>query len=209
MRVRIPRKTSTRGPYITLRVAHSLAVLLGLACLISSSAARAQDDDAPRLDPPRYVGLGSAGLPLRLTVNEDYGQDRVGASYVDLLGGYILPGRGWRHGVGLGVAWNIGHDGGYDAPIYTADQWVIMPAYLAYIPLSRDVLVLGHVGLPIVVAGGSGLGLEVGAALAYHVVAGAGFFAEAALSGYAVGDAGVTLLASLEAGILLNYEVLP
>src|SRR5262245_2910661 len=140
MRVRIPRKTSTRGPYITLRVAHSLAVLLGLACLISSSAARAQDDDVPRLDPPRYVGLGSAGLPLRLTVNEDYGQDRVVASYVDLLGGYVLPGRGWRHGVGLGVAWNIGHDGGYDAPIYTADQWVIMPAYLAYVPLSRDVL---------------------------------------------------------------------
>jgi hypothetical protein len=209
MRVRFPRKTSTRGPYITLCAAHSLGVLV-VAALLSCAAARAQDDDeAPLPNPPRYVALGSAGVPLRLTVNEDYGQDRVGASYMDVLGGYVLPGGSYRHGFGLGVSWNIGHDGGYVDPIYTADQWVIMPAYLGYMALARDVLLLGHVGLPIVVSGGSGFGLELGAALAYHLVAGAGVFAEFSLAGYAAGDAGATLLASLEAGLLLNYEVLP
>ena len=209
MRVRFPRKTSTRGPYITLCAAHSLSVLLAL-WLAAAATARAQDDeDVPLSNPPRYLVLGSAGLPLRLTLNEDYGQDRLGASYMDVMGGYVLPGSGYRHGFGLGLSWNIGHDGGYVEPIYTADQWVIMPAYLGYIPLARDVLVLGHVGLPIVLSKGYGFGLEVGAALAYHLVAGAGIFAEVSLAGYAAGDAGATLLASMEAGILLNYEVLP
>jgi hypothetical protein len=183
-------------------------VLLGLLTLCQVAASHAQDD-VPLRDPARYLALGSAGLPVRLTVNDEYGQDRLGASFVDLMGGYVFPGGSYRHGVGLGVSWNIGHDGGYEAPIYTADQWVIMPAYLGYIPLGRDALVLGHVGLPIVVSGGSGLGLEVGAALAYHVVAGAGLFAELDVTGYAAGDAGATLLMSMEAGILLNYEVLP
>jgi len=185
-------------------------VLLGLVWLLSCASAHAQDDDdVPLPNPPRYLALGSAGVPLRLTVNEDYGQDRIAASYMDVLAGYVLPGAGYRHGFGAGLSWNIGHDGGYVSPIYTADQWVLMPAYLAYLPLGRDVLVLGHAGVPIVLSGGSGFGLEVGAALAYHLVAGGGIFAEVDLSGYAAGDAGATLLVSLEAGILLNYEVLP
>ena len=184
-----------------------LAVLAGL---LSCAVARAQDDyDVPLPNPPRYLALGSAGLPVRLTMNEDYGQDRLGASYMDVMGGYVLPGGSYRHGFGVGVSWNIGHDGGYVEPIYTADQWVIMPAYLGYMSLARDVLVLGHAGVPIVVSGGSGFGLEVGAALAYQLVAGGGIFAEVSLAGYAAGDAGATLLASMEAGILLNYEVLP
>jgi len=185
-------------------------VLALLAGLLSSAVARAQDDyDVPLPNPPRYLALGSAGLPVRLTMNEDYGQDRLGASYMDVMGGYVLPGGSYRHGFGVGVSWNIGHDGGYVEPIYTADQWVIMPAYLGYMSLARDVLVLGHAGVPIVVSGGSGFGLEVGAALAYQLVAGGGIFAEVSLAGYAAGDAGATLLASMEAGILLNYEVLP
>lgn len=189
---------------------HSLGVLLALVWLFSCARARAQEDDEPALpNPPRYLALGSAGVPLRLTVNEDYGQDRIGASFMDVLAGYVLPGQGYRHGFGVGLSWNLGHDGGYASPIYTADQWVLMPAYLGYLPLSRDVLVLGHAGLPIVLTGGSALGLEVGAALAYHVVAGGGLFAEVDLTGYAAGDAGAALLVSLEAGIMLNYEVLP
>lgn len=169
----------------------------------------AQDDDEPRVDPSRYVALASAGMPLRLTVQEDYGQERLGASYVDLLAGYVMPGGSYRHGFGVGVSWNLSHDGGYVAPIYTADQIVIMPAYLAYVPLSRDFVMLGHLGVPIVVRGGVGPGLEIGSAFLFHLLAGAGIFAEIGLTGFAAGDASVSLLASLEAGIAINYEVLP
>ena len=150
-------------------------------------------------------------MPLRLTVEDNYGQERLGATFVDLLAGYVLPGAAmsWRHGFGVGVSWNIGHDGGYIAPIYTADQIALMPAYLGYLQLERDLILLSHVGLPIVVRGGVGPGLELGASLLFHVFAGAGVFAELDLAGFAAGDASVSVLASLEAGIMLNYEVLP
>ncbi|HET6339997.1 MAG TPA: hypothetical protein VFG30_42605 [Polyangiales bacterium] len=169
------------------------------------------DDDqaSRRIDPPRYVALASAGMPLRLTVQEEYGQDRLGASYVDLLAGYVLPGASYRHGFGIGVSWNLSRDGGYVAPIYTADQIVIMPAYLGYVPLTRDFVMLAHLGVPIVVRGGVGPGLEIGSAFLFHLLAGAGIFAEVDLTGFAAGDASVSVLASLEAGIAINYEVLP
>jgi hypothetical protein len=169
----------------------------------------ASQDEAPRLEPPRYVALASAGMPLRLTVQEDYGQERLGASYVDLLAGYVMPGGSYRHGFGIGVSWNLSHDGGYVAPIYTGDQIVIMPTYLGYVPLSRDFVMLAHLGLPIAVRGGAGPGLELGSSFLFHLLAGAGIFAEIDLTGFAAGDAGVSLLASLEAGIAINYEVLP
>jgi hypothetical protein len=167
------------------------------------------DSSVHRIDPARYVALASAGVPLRLTVQEDYGQERLGASYVDLLAGYVLPGASYRHGFGLGVSWNLSHDGGYVAPIYTAEQIVIMPAYLGYVPFSRDFVMLAHLGVPIVVRGGVGPGLEVGSAFLFHLLAGAGIFAEVALTSFAAGDASVSVLASLEAGIAINYEVLP
>ena len=168
-----------------------------------------QAEEPALADPPRYVALASAGVPLRLTVEEDFGQERLGAAFVDLLAGYVLPGGSYRHGFGVGVSWNLSHDGGYVAPIYTADQIAVMPAYLGYLTLSQDFAVLGHVGVPIVVRGGVGPGLEVGAAMLFHLFAGAGIFAELDLAGFAAGDASLSVLASLEAGIMLNYEVLP
>jgi hypothetical protein len=175
----------------------------------TDAAAAEEEELEVRVDPPRYVALASAGVPLRLTVQEDFGQERIGASYIDLLAGYVLPGGSYRHGFGLGVSWNLSHDGGYVAPIYTADQIVIMPAYLGYVPLSRDFVMLAHLGVPIVVRGGVGPGLEVGSSFVFHLLAGAGIFAEIDLAGYAAGDASVSVLASAEAGIAINYEVLP
>jgi hypothetical protein len=186
---------------------------LALALLVQPAAA--QDDEDPRepqapvADPSRWLALASAGVPLRLTVQEDYGQERLGASFVDLLVGYVLPGRSYRHGFGVGVSWNLSRDGGYVAPIYTADQIVIMPAYLGYVPLSRDFVFLGHLGLPIAVRGGAGPGIEFGGAFLFHLLAGAGIFAEIDLTGFAAGDASISLLASIEAGLAINYEVLP
>jgi hypothetical protein len=210
-----------------------LVAALAIAFAMGSQRARAQDPEDVRgargretaeapgegeiegegesspADPPRYLALASAGVPLRLTVEDDFGQERLGASFVDVLAGYVLSGGDYRHGFGIGVSWNLGRDGGYVAPIYTADQIAIMPAYLAYIQLSRDAAVLGHLGVPIVIRGGVGPGLEVGASLLFHLFAGAGVFAEVDLAGFAAGDASMSVLASLEAGIMLNYEVLP
>lgn len=168
-----------------------------------------EDEKIARNDPPRYLALASAGMPLRLNVQKDYGQDRFGASYIDLLAGYVLPGGSYRHGFGVGVSWNLGRDGKYVAPIYTADQIVIMPAYLGYMPFSRDFVMLGHLGVPIAVRGGTGPGLEIGDAFLFHLLAGAGIFAEVDLTAFAAGDAGVSALVSFEAGIAINYEVLP
>lgn len=165
-------------------------------------------DAAPR-EPARYLVLGSGGVPVRLTVDEDFGQSRVGVTFMDVMLGYALPGANYRHGLGIGLSWNLGHDGGYVAPIYTGDQIVLMPTYLGYLPLSRDVLLLGHLGLPLVLSGGAGPGLEVGAALGYHLFAGAGLFAEVDLAGYAVGEASPSLILSAEAGVFMNYEALP
>lgn len=179
--------------------------------MLLAAQAQAQGiDEAPR-DPSRFLLLGSAGVPLRLTVDEDFGQDRVGVTFFDVMVGYALPGASakYRHGLGIGLSWNLGHDGGYTAPIYTGDQIVLMPAYLGYMPLSRDVLLLGHLGVPLVLSGGAGPGLEVGAALGYHLFAGAGVFAEVDLAGYAVGEASPSLIVSAEAGVFVNYEALP
>jgi hypothetical protein len=183
-------------------------ILSVLTVLLLAAAAAAQADAVP-LQPPRYLAFGSAGVPLRLTVDEEFGQKRLGVTFADVLLGVALPGRHYRHGFGVGVSWNLGHDGGYVAPIYTADQLAIMPAYLGYLPLTRDLALVGHLGLPIVVRGGVGPGLELGAALAYMVFAGAGVFAELDLSGFSAGDASVSVLASLEAGLVIDYEVLP
>jgi hypothetical protein len=69
------------------------------------------------------------------------------------------------------------------------------------------VFALGHVGVPILVRGGPAAGFELGAALAYRVLAGAGVFAQLDLAAYGAGT--FSLLASLELGVVIDYEVLP
>jgi hypothetical protein len=174
--------------------------------LCFAGLAHAQDA-GERLQPPHYVLLGSAGVPLRLTLNETFGQSRFAPAFGQVLVGYALPGGRFRHGFAAGVSWNLGHDGGYTDPIYAGDQLALMPAYLAYYELNTDVIGLGHVGVPILVRGGPAAGLEIGAALAYRLFAGAGLFGEIDLDAYAAGT--FSLLASLQLGVMIDYEVLP
>jgi hypothetical protein len=159
---------------------------------------------------PRYIALGSLGAPLRLTLEEELGQDRLGPPFADLLFGYSFGADAkWRHGLGLGVSWNLGGDGAYVEPIYALEQLVVMPAYVGIMDVARDVPLIAHLGLPILVAGGSSFGVEIGAALAYRVLAGTGVFVELDVSGFAGALAAMHVLASLEVGIVLEYEVLP
>jgi hypothetical protein len=183
-------------------------VIAWLFCLagLGHQLAHAQQSDE-RQQPPHYLLLGSAGIPLRLTLNETFGQSRLAPAFGQVLVGYALPGGRYRHGFGAGVSWNLTHDGGYTDPIYGGDQFALMPAYLAYYALNTDVIGLGHVGVPILVRGGRAAGLEVGAALAYRLFAGAGLYGEVDLDAYAAGT--FSVLASLQLGVMIDYEVLP
>lgn len=182
----------------------SVRLLLGLIVCLSASAAHAQDGGE---DPPRMLGLVSGGVPLRLTLDQKLDQSRIAPAYGSVLLGYALAGERLRHGFGLGASWNMGHEGGYTTPVYAGDQLALMPSYLAYYTLNPDVFGIGHVGIPFLVRGGPSLGLELGAAVAYRVFAGSGVFAALALDAY--GGVGFNLLASLELGVVIDYEVLP
>jgi hypothetical protein len=184
-----------------------LARLAVLGAFALSGAARAQEQEEEREQPPHYLALVSAGVPLRLTVADKFDQSRIAPAFNDVFVGYAFAGGRTRHGFGLGVSWNLTHDGGYTDPLYAGDQFAVMPAYMAYHTLNTDVIGIGHVGVPFLVRGGRAAGLEVGAALAYRLFAGAGLFAELDLDAWAAGE--VALLASLELGVVIDFEVLP
>lgn len=185
------------------------AALLALCALVplcwsGRAAAQEEDRSAPT---PRMLTLISGGAPLRLTVDRTLGQERLGPLFGSVLLGYALPGGRLQHGFGVGASWNATHDGGYTTPVYALDQIAIMPAYLAYYHLSPDVFGIGHIGLPVLVRGGPSAGLQLGAALAYRIFAGTGVFAGIDLNSHIA--RGLSLFASLELGVVIDYEVLP
>lgn len=156
---------------------------------------------------PRLLTLISGGAPLRLTVDRSLGQDRVGPMFGSVLLGYMLPGGRLQHGFGVGASWNATHDGGYTTPVYAFDQVALMPSYLGYYQLNPDLFSIGHIGLPVLVRGGPSMGVQVGAALAYRVLSGTGIFAGIDLNSHIA--RGFNLFASLELGVVIDYEVLP
>jgi hypothetical protein len=185
-----------------------LLVSVALALLLGSSRVLAQMGPSREgANTPRMLALLSGGAPLRLTLDRSLGQDRVGPLFGNLLLGYVLPGGRLQHGVGVGLSWNGTHDGGYTTPVYAFDQVVVMPSYLAHLQLSPDVFGVGHIGLPVLVRGGPSAGFEVGAALAYRITAGLGVFAGLDLDAHLALD--LNVFASLELGIVVDYEVLP
>ena len=206
----LSRQRRARSPHRpSLQIAACLCCALGLFAWLSAGPAAAQDSeqDGALEDPPRMLGLFSVGVPLRLTLDDKLDQSRIAPTYGSVLLGYALGGQRLRHGFGVGASWNMGHEGGYTTPVYAGDQLALMPSYLAYYTLNRDVFGVGHVGIPFLVRGGPSVGVEVGAAIAYRVFAGSGVFAALNLDAY--GAAGFTLLASLELGVVIDYEVLP
>jgi hypothetical protein len=191
----------------TGRLLRLVTLCAALALPLRAAGVRAQE---ARVEPAHVLALVSTGVPLRLSLHEDLGQDRVAPAFADTLLGYVLPGHGRvQHGVGLGVSTNLERDGGYVEPLYAAQQLVLMPAYLAYAALGRDLPVLGHVGLPMLLGEGRSFGLELGAALGYRMLAGLGLFVEVDVATYVGARSALSVLASAELGVLVDYEVLP
>lgn len=155
--------------------------------------------------------MASAGVPLRLTRAEDLAQTRFAPAFADSLFGYVFGShRRYQHGAGFGVSMNLAADGGYTEPVYGGEQLVLMPAYLGYFPLARDIPLLAHLGLPVLLGpAGRSFGLELGGALAYRLLAGAGVFCEVDLATYVGARATLHVAASLELGVVFEYEVLP
>lgn len=160
--------------------------------------------------PEHYLATFSGGAPLRLTKNVDFGQATTAPFFIDGLLGYIFAGSdGLRHGVGLGASINLEDDGGFREPVLAFAQFVLMPAYVAYLSLDRDFLLLGHAGIPLLLSGGRSVGFELAAGLGYRLLSGVGIFGEAGLSIYPGVESTTHALLSLELGVFMDYEVLP
>jgi hypothetical protein len=215
-----PRRNSHRSPALGggLRMITPLvpnqtaarALLLALCALVAlawTGSVRAQIAADSSGSTPRMLTMISGGAPLRLTVDRSLGQERVGPMFGNVMLGYLLPSGRLQHGFGVGASWNATHDGGYTTPVYAFDQVALMPSYLAYYQLNPDVFGIGHIGLPVLVRGGPSAGLELGAALAYRVLAGTGIFAGIDLNSHIA--RGLSVFASLELGVVIDYEVLP
>lgn len=209
--------------------------VVGLLCASAAPAALAQPLDSARaqlLDggeasaaatpaaetetvPPaahfgRVVATTTAGLAVRLAKNVDFGQETLAPFYIDALGGYVFGASGaYHHGLGLGVSFNLGSDGGYTEPVDPARQWALTPNYLGYLELGPDFFGLAHVGVPILISGTKSVGLELGAGAAYRLLAGFGLYTEVSFAAFV--GAGSTLhpLFCWELGLSLDYEVLP
>jgi hypothetical protein len=187
--------------------AQLLALCALTLCWSGAASAQVQVPVTESSPMPRMLTLISGGAPLRLTVDRELGQERLGPLFGNVMLGYVLPGGRLQHGFGVSASWNATHDGGYTTPVYALDQVAVMPAYLAYYHLSPDVFGIGHLGVPVLVRGGPSAGVQVGAALAYRVFAGTGVFAGLDLSSHIA--RGFNLFASLELGVVVDYEVLP
>lgn len=176
-------------------------------------------DEGPP-EPPRIVMTAGGGSSLRIIRDLDFSQDRFAPGYIDLFGAFVLGGTGsWRHGLGFGLSTNLTGDGDQSRGVDGGDQLGIAPAYLAYFRFGWDLVVTGKVSVPTVLHLGGDTdgvvpGLELGGGGAYFLTAGAGLYGEISVSAFLGGEAGdrsVTVhpIASVEAGIVLDYEVLP
>lgn len=127
------------------------------------------------------------------------------APYLDLAIGALLgaPGR-LQHGLGVNASFAL----------QGIRQEVVTPAYLALLPLSSRWQLRGRLGVPIVLEPDAGAGVELGMGGVFLVTAGLGFTAEVIGSlfpGAATLEETSTLIpiASLQLGVLVDYEVLP
>lgn len=159
---------------------------------------------------PRWLAMASLGLPVRLSRNVDLGQEWLAPWYVDGLVGYLFGAAGpYQHGPALGASLGLSDDGGFYEPVSAFSQGVITPSYVLARQVTQELMVSGHVGLPVAISGKASVGAELAAAGGYRIFAGFGAFVELGGAMF-VGVAGaVHPLVSVETGLFIDYEVLP
>jgi hypothetical protein len=161
-------------------------------------------------EPPHYLAMLTAGGTVRLTRNDELGQERLGPPFVDGFSGYLLSGpSGLRHGPGLGFCTNLTADGGFAEPVAAGEQWTLVPSYLVYWAPHPDLLLTAHLGPVFQVAGrDKSRGGEAALGAGYRILAGAGLYSEATFSLFGGAYDTLNPALSLEIGIFLDYEAL-
>jgi hypothetical protein len=164
----------------------------------------------------RVFGSLGAGVSMRLYYDDrspgegGLGQEFLAPAYLQLRGGYFLEGDGdLQHGFGLGLSTTLMDDPpNYDVGFYAFSQWTVTPTYYLRIWLSDEVQLLTQVGVPIALSGTyQAFGVELGAGLLYKFLAGFGIYAQVTFSGYFAQF--FQPLLSIDAGLAIDYEVLP
>jgi len=161
-------------------------------------------------EPPRVVVEVGGGLSLRIVQNIDYAQERAAPGFVDVFGAFVFgTGSVLRHGVGLSMSLNVSGDGSVDVGVDPGQQFVLGPAYLAYLRFDPDLVLTGKVLALFAVTPGLAPGVELALGGSYLVTAGLGPYVELSTSLY-LGEANtVHPIASAEIGLFVDYEVLP
>lgn len=178
------------------------------------------DEDSPTQDegPPPVVmpwrilvSLG-AGSTLRIINDLNLSQGRFAPAFLDLSGAVVFPGADlWRHGVSLTLSANLNGEGPAAPDVNGIDnvsQWTFTPAYLAYLRFGEDLVLGGRLGVNLTVTPYFVMGGEVALGATYLVTAGLGAYVELSAD-LAFGMSSVTPTASAEAGLVIDYEVLP
>ena len=164
--------------------------------------------------PSRIFITVGGGSSLRLIQDLDFSQGRAAPLYIDVFGAFVLPGPmdGLRHGIGINASLNLTGDGppppdaiGLDG----ANQIALGPYYLAYLRLGWDFLIGGKLGVPVSLSPGIAPGLELAASLTWYLTAGLGLYVEASASAWLGTASTIHPLVSGEAGVAIDYEVLP
>jgi len=169
--------------------------------------------------PMRIVGRLGVGGALRLVSHDDFQQDTLAPSYLNLQGQLVLPLAGTlRHSVLVGASTNLESDGSFVTGVDPFQQWVIEAGYGLHVPFGRPGaptwVVGGHVSAALVASPDLTWGFEVGGDAAYHFLAGLGVYAELAVGTYfgaedRFGNLTANPLLALEVGLTWDYEVLP
>ena len=172
--------------------------------------------------PWRVTATLGGGASIRLLVQSRLQQARMAPAYAAASAGATLPWRlgTWRPWVGLTSALSLSRDGTVASGVGPAEQLVLGPAVRLLSRLGRDEVLDGWwwLGLsaPLAVTPAFSPGLSAEAGVVWLWRAGLGTYALGALSAFAgLAPAGETSgfsvhpIASVEAGIFLDWEVLP
>jgi hypothetical protein len=197
------------------RVMRALAVAAGvLASGWGERGARAEVAARGADEPPPISGLLSLAVGRGLRFNNPYRLERplgdsaesvsLAATYLDIGAALLFGPRDFRHGASLGG----------DVALQGIGQLVLTPSYLAQFGLSDALGVSGRIGVPLVVAPDTSLGLEaaVGSNLALAYGLGAQLeLVGSVYFGAATEETSITTIPmlSLQLGVFFEHGVSP
>jgi hypothetical protein len=179
----------------------------------SQEEADEEEGPAPEVMPMRILGSVGAGSMLRIINDLSLSQERIGPSFLDIAGSYVFAGAGlFRHGATLAISTNLNGEGPPppdDNGIDPVTQWTLTPSYLAYLRFNDDFVLSGRAGVNLTVAPYFVPGIEVSAGATYLFTAGLGAYAEVSANvSFGVAPE-PSPTASVELGLMIDYEVLP